>query len=168
VTDGEWGEFVPGAITRTANLTQILPDVFRLRVWTGYFFVRVPVRIDWREGKLALGERCMYQTGHGLAEEGCEVSVEEAQVARRDQEMTFVCMFRESNEQSGPPKHVVVKTNSTVEVTAGKVAIRWEEWPEVISISVGDDVWVKVRIDGQEGWIHTPEDLNAVGLFASG
>lgn len=168
VTVGEWEEFVPGAIKRTGGLTLVLPDMFRFRVWTGYFFVSVPVRIDWREGKLALGQRCMYQTGSGLAEEGCEVPVDEAPVTHRDREMTFVRMFRESNERCGPPAHVVVKMDSTVEVIAGKVAIVWEEWPDAISISAGEDIWVKVRIDGREGWIHTAEDLNAVGLFASG
>ena len=168
VTEGEWGEFVPGATNRTGNLTQILPDVLRLRVWTGYFFVSIPVRIDWREGKLALGQRCMHQTGRGFAEEGCEMPVDEARITRGQQKMTFVRMFRESNERSGPPAHVVVKMDSKVEVVAGKVAIIWDEGPEAVSISVGEDVWVKVRIDGQEGWIHTPEDLNAVGLFASG
>jgi hypothetical protein len=168
VTQGEWGEFVPGAINRTGSMTQILPDVLRLRVWTGYFFVSVPVRIDWREGKLALGQRCMCQSGHGFTEEGCEVPVDGAKVTRRQQEMTFVRMFRESNERSGPPAHVVVKMDSKVEVVAGKVSIIWDEGPEAVSISVGENVWVKVRIDGQEGWIHTPEDLNAIGLFASG
>jgi len=168
VTEGEWGGFVPGAINQTANLTRVLPDVLRLRVWTGYFFVSVPVRIDWREGKLALAQRCMYQTGSGFAEEGCEVSVDDARVTHRGQEMTFVRMFRESNERSGPPAHVVVKMDSMVEVIASKVAIIWDEGPEAISISADEDVWVKIRIDGREGWIHTPEDLNAVGLFASG
>jgi hypothetical protein len=168
VTEGKLGEFVPGAINRAGNLTLILPDVLSLRVWTGYFFVSVPVRIDWREGKLALGQRCMYQTGRGFAEGGCEVPVDEARVTRMQQEMTFVRLFRESNERSGPPAHVVVKIDSKVEVVAGKVAIIWDEGPEAVSISVGEDVWVKVRIDGKEGWIHTPEDLNAVGLFASG
>jgi hypothetical protein len=156
------------AIRRTGNMRQILPDVLRLRVWTGYFFVSVPVRIDWPEGKLALGQRCLYQTGHGFAEGGCEVPVEGARVNSRQQEMTFVRMFRESNERSGPPAHVVVRMDSKVEVVAGKVTMIWDEGPDVVSISVGGDVWVKVRIDGQEGWIHTPEDLNAVGLFASG
>jgi hypothetical protein len=168
VTEGKWGEFVPGAINRAGSMTQILPDVLSLRVWTGYFFVSVPVRIDWREGKLALGQRCMYQTGHGFAEGGCEVPVDEVQVTRMQQEMTFVRMFRESDERSGPPAHIVVKMDSKVEVVAGKVAIIWDEGPKTVSISVGEDVWVKVRIDGKEGWIHTPEDLNAVGLFASG
>lgn len=168
VTEGELGKFVPGAINRTGNLTQVLPDVLRIRVWTGYFFVSVPVRIDWREGKLSLGRHCMYQTGRGFAEEGCEMPVDGAPVTHRDQEMTFVRMFREPNERSGPPAHVVVKIDSTVEILAGKVAIIWDKGPRAISISVGEDVWVKVRINGREGWIHTPEDLNAVGLFAAG
>jgi hypothetical protein len=79
-----------------------------------------------------------------------------------------VRLFRESNEQGGPPAHVVVKANSAVEVIAGKVAVRWDEGPDAVTIAVADDVWVKVRIDGREGWIHSPEDLNAIGLFASG
>jgi hypothetical protein len=67
----------------------------------------------------------------------------------------------------GPPAHVVVKQDSQLEVVAGKVLVTWEEGPEAVHLSVGEDVWVKVRIDGKESWIHTPEDLN-VGLFASG
>jgi hypothetical protein len=168
VTEGEWDEFVPGAITRIGNLTQILPDMIKIRVWTGYFFVSVPVRIDWHGGKLAPGQRCMYQTGHGFAEEGCEMPVYEARITPREQEMTFVRMFRESNERCGPAAHIVVKKDSTVEVVAGKVLIIWKEGREAIYLSVGEDVWVKIRIDGKEGWIHTPEDLNAIGLFASG
>jgi len=168
VTNGEWGGFVPGAINRTGSMTQILPDVFMLRVWTGYFFVSVPVLIDWQVGKLSLGKHCMYQTGSGFAEEGCEVSIDEVPVFHREHEMTFVRMFRESNERSAPPDHVLVKINSAVEVIAAKVSVIWDEGPETTTVSAGEDVWVKVRIDGQEGWIHTPEDLNAVGLFASG
>jgi hypothetical protein len=168
VTEGKWGEFVPGAVNRSGSMTQILPDVLSLRVWTGYFFVSVPVRIDWQKGKLALGQRCMYQTGQGFAEGGCEVPVDEVRVTRMQQEMTFVRMFRESEERSGPPAHIVVKMDSKVEVVAGKVPIIWDEGPDTVRISVGEDIWIKVRIDGKEGWIHTPEDLNAVGLFASG
>lgn len=92
---------------------------------------------------------------------------EEAQPAPREQEMTFVRMFQESNQRSGPPAHVVVKKDSRVEVVAGKVLSTWEG-PEAVHLSVGEDLWVKVRIDGKEGWIHTPEDLNTIGLFASG
>lgn len=168
VTEGEMGEFVPGAINRIGSATQILPDMLNIRVWSGYFFVSVPVRVDWQQGKLALGQHCFYQTGHGFAEEGCEMPAEDAQPTAREQEMTFVRMFRESNERTGPAAHVVVKKDSKVEILAGKVLITWDEGPEAVNLAVGEDVWVKVRIDGKEGWIHTPEDRNAIGLFQSG
>jgi len=168
VTEGEWEEFVPGAVTRKGNLTQVLADMVKIRVWTGYFFVSVSVRIDWREGKLALGQHCMRQTSQGFVEEGCEMPVHGVRVTPREQEMTFVRMFRASNEHSGPAAHVVVKKDSKVEIVAGKALIIWKEGREVVNLSVGEDVWVKVRIEGKEGWIHTPEDLNAIGLFASG
>ncbi len=63
---------------------------------------------------------------------------------------------------------MVVKKDSKVEILAGKALITWQEGNGVISIGVGDDVWVKVRIDGKVGWIHTVEDLNAIGLYQSG
>jgi len=168
VTEGTLGEFVPGAINRMGPVTQTLPDMLKIRVWTGYFFVSVPVRVDWLQGRLALGQHCLYQTGHGMAEEGCEMPAEEAQPAPREQDMTFVRLFQESNSRVGPPAHVVVKKDSKLEVLAGKLLVTWQEGPEAVNLSVDEDVWVKVRIDGKEGWIHTPEDLNAIGLFASG
>ena len=82
--------------------------------------------------------------------------------------MTFVRLFQESNSRTGPPAHVVVKKDSKLEVLAGKLLVTWQEGPDAVNLSVDEDVWVKVRIDGKEGWIHTPEDLNAIGLFASG
>jgi len=37
-----------------------------------------------------------------------------------------------------------------------------------VSLRVDDDIWVKIRVDGKEGWIHTYEDLQTVGLFRAG
>ena len=31
-----------------------------------------------------------------------------------------------------------------------------------------EDPWLKVRIDGKEGWVHTPEDFMAIGLPQAG
>ena len=168
VAQGEFDGFVPGAVDRAGGVTRVLPDTLRIRIWTGYFFVSVPVRVDWRDGRLAPGERCMSQTGRGFAEDGCELPAEEASVRPRDQALTFVRLFREPNERGAPPAHVVVKPDARIEVLAGKVLIAWSEGKDAIELSAGEDVWVKVRIDGQEGWIHTPEDLNAIGLFQSG
>ena len=166
--EGEMGDFVPGKVNHMGNLTQILPDELRIRLFTGYFFVSVPVRLNWMEGKLALAQHCFYQTGRGMAEGGCEMPVEGVERHPGEQELTFVRMFPESNEQIGPPAHVVVKKDSRVEILAGKVLVTWEEGKDGIGLGVAGDIWVKVRIDGKEGWIHSDEDLQAIGLYRAG
>ena len=162
------GDFIPGKITHIGNLTQILPDELRIRLYTGFFFVSVPVRVNWMQGKLELAQHCFYQTGHGVAEGGCEMPVEDIEQHRGDQELTFVRMFTESNDQIGTPAHVVIQKNSRVEILAAKLLVKWEEEKDSVGLGVGGDIWVKVRIDGKEGWIHTDEDLQAVGLFRAG
>jgi len=169
VAEGEMGTFVPGSVNRIGHLTQILPDVLNIRLFTGYFFVSVPIRIDWIHGQLALGQHCFYQTGRGFAEGGCEMPVEGVERHPSEQEMTFVRLFNEANEaSSGPPAHVVVKKDSTVEFLSASVLTKWDEGAEVVGLSAGEDIWVKVRIDGKVGWIHTDEDLIAIGLHRSG
>ncbi len=166
--EGEMGDFVPGKVNHMGNLTQILADELRVRLFTGYFFVSVPVRLNWMEGKLALAQHCFYQTGHGTAEGGCEMPIEGVERHPGEQELTFVRMFSESNEQIGTPAHVVIKKDSRVEILAGRVLVTWEEGKDGIGLGVADDIWVKVRIDGKEGWIHTDEDLQAIGLYRAG
>jgi hypothetical protein len=161
---GQMVDFVPGEIKKIVNLTQILPDELRIRLFTGYFYISVPLRVGWWEGGLALAQHCFYQTGHGLAPDGCEMPVEDVERLPSEQELTFARMFRESNAQ-GIPEHVVVKKDSQVEILAGKVFVTLEESKSGISLGVGPDMWFKVRIDGKEGWIHTEEDLQAVGLY---
>lgn len=166
VASGTFGRFVPGAVIARGAITETRSDTFTIRLWTGYFFVTVPIRIDWIGGSLALAQRCMTQSGRGFVDDGCELPPEEATLAPRDAQ-TFVRLFRESNEDSGPPAHVVVNPASTVEVVGSKVRVRWNEQPDVVVLAAGDDVWVQVRIDGRTGWIHT-EDLGAIGLNAAG
>jgi len=161
---GKIVDFVPGEIKKIGNLTQILPDELRIRLFTGYFYVSVALRVGWWEGGLALAQRCFYQTGHGPAPDGCEMPVEGVERHPNEQELTFARMFSESNAQ-GIPEHVVVKKDSQVEILAGKVFVTFEESKTGIDLDVGPDIWVKVRIDGKEGWIHTEEDLQAVGLY---
>lgn len=166
--EGEMGDFVPGKINHIGNLTQILADELRIRLYTGFFFVSVPVRVNWMQANLELAQHCFYQTGHGAVEGGCEMPVEGVERLPREQELTFVRMFTESNEQIGTPAHVVIQKNSTVQILAAKILVKWEEGKDNVGLGVGDDIWVKVRIDGKEGWIHTDEDLQAVGLFRAG
>lgn len=168
VTEGELAEFIPGPVTQIGKTKQILPDSITIRVWTGYFSVLAPIRINWQERKLKLGQHCMIQTGHGFAEDGCEMPVQQTQQPSMEQDMTFVRLFAESNDRGGPPAHVVVKKSSKVEILAAKTQLTWQEDKELISLGCGEDIWIKLRIDDQVGWIHTVEDLNAIGLHQAG
>jgi hypothetical protein len=44
----------------------------------------------------------------------------------------------------------------------------WQEDGDQINLGVGGDLGLRIRIDGKEGWIHSQEDFNAVGLPLSG
>ena len=44
----------------------------------------------------------------------------------------------------------------------------WDEEKDIVGLGVGEDLWLKVRIDGKEGWIHTQEDFSAIGLPQAG
>lgn len=113
------------------------------------------------------GEHCFEQTAHGFRESGCEVAVQAERVPS-DQDLTFVRLFTDANE-AGVPRHVVLRKDSRVEILAAKIKLAWEEHRDVIFFGADDqDPWLKVRIDGQEGWIHTQEDFDAVGLPQAG
>jgi hypothetical protein len=167
-THGEFVGLISVPPQPRGSATLFLPDVMQFRVWTGNVRVTVPVRVDWMQGRLMQGERCFEQTGHGLRKSGCEVPVEAERVPS-DQDLSFVRLFPEANEGSGVPRHVVVKKDSKVEILAAKVRLAWDESRDVIFFGVDDrDPWLKVRIDGTEGWIHTQEDFNAVGVPQAG
>ena len=68
----------------------------------------------------------------------------------------------------GIAEHVVVKKDSRVEILEASGEQIWEEANERIGLGVGGDLWLKVSIDGEEGWIHTQEDFNAIGLPQAG
>jgi len=55
-----------------------------------------------------------------------------------------------------------------VEVLEGAGEVVWDEGADSVGFRVAGDLWLKVRIDGREGWIHTDEDFEAIGLPAAG
>jgi hypothetical protein len=69
----------------------------------------------------------------------------------------------------GIPQHVVVTIDSRIEFLAAEVKIDWEDTHEVIALGVDEAVtWLKVRIDGKEGSVHTQEDFAALGIPQAG
>lgn len=141
-------------------------EVLRFRVWTGNVFAVIPVSVDWIAGRVGPAWRCYRMTARGLQPQ-CRFPVVSERAPQTD-ELTFVRLHAEPEEGFGTPQHVVVKKGSHIEVLEGAGEQIWDEGAEAVSLSVGGDVWLRVRIDGREGWIHTQEDFDAIGLPQSG
>ena len=141
----------------------IRPDIIEFRAWTGSFYVIVPVRVDWARGRLMPDQRCFEGTGDGsLRVTGCEMRME-ADRRPNAAELSFVRLLNEAHESLGGVQHVVVKRDSKIEFLEASAIVTWNENADLMQPGFSD-VWLKVRIDGKEGWIHSDEDFAAVGL----
>ena len=167
IGEGATGGPFMGVTMRAANgAVSVIsrPDILEVRVWTGYFYVFVPLRVDWTRGGLAQGQRCMEMVGGGLKEVGCDMRVEAVRMPQAD-EFTFVRLFGEANENMGEPEHGVIQKDSKVEILGSRAITTWNENADLIQ-PVLSDLWLHVRIDDRAGWIHGDDDFAAVGLPA--
>jgi hypothetical protein len=161
---GSGGPFM-GVMMRASNGTVTVisqPDTIEIRAWTGYFSVFIPLRVNWNNGGLAQGQRCMEMWGGGLREVGCDMRVEAERKPPAD-EFTFARLFSEASENMGTPDHIVLQKDSKVEILGSRAIAMWTENAERIQPNLSD-LWLHVRIDTREGWIHGDEDFAAVGL----
>ena len=92
----------------------------------------------------------------------CECEVE-GDCVPTDRSVTFVRLFSEANE-AFTPVHVVLTEDSKVELLAAEAEIIWSEDADEANLKVGKGPWLKVRIDNKEGWMHSEEDFEAIGL----
>ncbi len=168
-TDPGMGAPFTGVFMRGGTGAQpmvVQADLVELRVWTGNFRVVVPLRVDWRQGRLAPGERCLEAGGGpGLHETGCDLHVE-AQRRPATDEFSFVRMFQQPVEFEGGARHVVMKKNAKVEFLKARAIIRWSGVGDTMR-AVLSDLWLRVLIDDnsdKDGWIHGEEDFAAAGL----
>ena len=153
------------------RLTTVSPDpqsdALEFKVWSKHFRLVFPVRIDWTRGKLALAQSC----------EVCQYKVLPEQ-DRRVEDLTFVRFCPNPGRKCEKPERVLVKATSKVELVAAQVNVKWSEGSasapsgnsdkpmddEGAIALTGDDLWLKLRIDGKDGWIYSEEDFNALGL----
>jgi hypothetical protein len=156
----------PEKVVKTTTEPGRQGDVLQFRVWTSNFFVVIPVLVDWMQAKMRPAWQCFRMTARGMQSQ-CRFKVE---TDRRppESDLTFVRLHVEPEEGMGIAEHVVIKKTSKVEILEAEGPQLWEEEAEGIGLSVGDDLWLKVRIDGKEGWIHTQEDFTAIGLPQAG
>ena len=165
--NGIIGTLILGANRQPQPVTSNRGEMANLKVWAGNFYIFVPIRLDWLQGRITSGLRCLEMIGGGLAETGCEMRAE-AQRQPVGSDLGFVRLFHEASESMGLPRHVVLKKDSSVEVLSAKAVARFEVTGDLIQ-TILSDVWLKVLIDDSEdtfGWIHTNEDFAAVGLPA--
>jgi hypothetical protein len=157
----------PGArVVETSQEPRLQGDVLRFRVWAGNFFVIIPLRILWFRNTIGPAWQCVKVTPRG-PKPICALSVE-AERHPAAEDMTFVRLRREADEGTGVAQHVVVKRDSKLEFLGAEAEVVWKENADSVSLGVSDDVWLKIRIDGREGWIHTQEDFQAIGLPQAG
>jgi hypothetical protein len=167
IGEGATGGPFMGVMMRAANGTVSVigqPDMINIRAWAGYFYVFIPLRVDWSHGGLAQGQRCMEMIG-GLQEVGCDMRVEAIRKPPAD-EFSFARLFTEAAETMGNAEHVVVQKDSKVEILGARAITSWNENDELIQPVIAD-VWLNVRIDDRTGWIHGEEDFSALGFPAT-
>ena len=142
-------------------------ETFEFRVWTGNFYVLLPVGVNFAHGKLLPSRRCFGTGGAkpGMHEIGCDLQVE-AERKPPDAEMTFLRLYRGEEPNEGEVLHLVLDKNSKVQILKSSAYIDWGLAGDLMQVAFRD-LWLKVRIDDddqKEGWIHSDEDFAAIGL----
>jgi len=165
-TEGDLVEDSTEQIARTSEEPGRQGEVLHFRIWTGNFFVIYPVLVDWLQAELSPAWRCFKMTSQGQLPV-CQYRVE-ADRQPQEEELTFVRLHDEAEEELGFPEHAVIKKDSVVEILAAEGKVDWQEDEGGVGLAPGGDFWLKIRIDGKEGWIHTQEDFRAIGLPQAG
>jgi len=166
-------------VVRTEGALGSQADELRMALGTGRFVMIVPIRLDWAQGKLMLGPQCA-ETAAGGAHAPCQYQIyDPSAYLQRPKAVTFVRLYSTPDEKSGRAERVVVKPVSQIEFLACRADMVMKQpdassppsptdWPLKDMLQVGlapnTDAWLQVRLDGKVGWIHSDEDLAAVGL----
>ena len=155
-------ESPPENVVKVSSQQGLEGDVLRFRVWTGNVFVIIPAQVDWLQAKMRPALPCSKTTAHGELPV-CRFSVE-ADPRPPERELSDVRLYPEAGEEKGPPQQFAIKKSSKVEILEAEGELLWQEGEEQVTLKVAEDLWLKVRIDAKEGWIHSQTDFTAIGL----
>jgi hypothetical protein len=150
---------MPSPVKNGAATITVMHDLLKFRLRTGTVDIVYPVLINWITGKLE-PRMCNEMTSKGQVQR-CSYPVM-AEPARST-EVTFVRLYPEPDD-GFTAKHVVVQPQSKVEYLEARASVGWGQDANSIAFGVDGDLWLKIRVDGKEGWIHGQEDFDAVGL----
>ena len=176
VVDGMLKPFGGPIAVQGALLTdrETASDRLEFRVWAHHFRLVFPVEINWAHGQLVPAHDCRNSTNDT---EGCTYTVlAEEELFRED--LTFVRLCTSAVQDCAKPQRVVVHKDSKVELLLAQAQVKWnagtpfppapdskDAMADEGEITVDDDgIGLKVRVDGNEGWLHDEEDFTALGL----
>jgi hypothetical protein len=132
-------------------------NTMKFGVWTGWFEVIVPVKVLDSLKVVPLH----YSSTFGY--NAFDVAVER----RPSEEETFVRFFNHP-EVSSIPRHVIIKKDTKVEFLWAYARVSIGSGGAESVISIDETPWLKVRIDGKEGFVRDAEDLLALGIHPAG
>ena len=135
-TSGDLAGQASGDVRNTTWDEGLKADLLDFRIWTGNFFVIVPLRVDWTMGSVRPAYRCWKMTG-SRSIEACRFRVEAERVP--EQAPTFVRLFHGTDEQDGIPLHVVIRKDSVIEFVEAEAALGWEEAAGQVGLRVSGD-----------------------------
>jgi hypothetical protein len=175
VQGGLLDQYADGHMYKAARPLGEKADAVEFKVWTGHCRLIYSVRVDWAAGKLSPAQECVGTVAD--PGEGCQYKILPEDHLYADG-ITFVRLWPGPAEKSGQPMKTVVKKDSKVDLLTARIPVRWVEGTSafapgsqgplenVIRVGIGEDadLWLKVRIDGKEGWMHSEEDFRALGL----
>jgi hypothetical protein len=174
VQGGQLDTYLDAGSYMSAGALGTQADRVAFKVWNGHGRLIYPVRVDWMQGTLSPAQDCA--TRDGVLTDGCEYSVLPEDIRHVDA-LTFVRLWPQPDQRSRPPMNTLVRPDSAIEIQKARVATQWVERDLKASSSQDSlehaghfgladdaDLWLHVRIDGTEGWIHSDEDFRALGL----
>jgi hypothetical protein len=175
VQGGLLDEYTKDKTYKAARPLGMQADAFEFKVWTGHCRMVFPLRVDWALGKLSPAQECAKISGQTDA--GCQYRVLPEDQLSTSGDVTFVRLWPNPQE-SGSPMKTVVKKDSKVDLLMASVPTQWTEGKALppggskgladeaggFGVAQDSDLWLKVRIDGKEGWMHSEEDFRALGL----
>lgn len=132
-------------------------NTMKFGVWTGWFEVIIPVQV--LDGLRVVPLHYHSTFGYNAF----DVIVER----RHSEEETFVRFFNHP-EVSSIPQHVIIKKDTRVEFLWAYARVSIGSGGAECVISIDEMPWLKMRIDGKEGFVRDAEDLLALGIHPAG
>lgn len=138
-------------------------EALGFRAWEGNFYVFVPVRVDWENGEWGEGEECYQLVSGILRARGCRMGVEADRVPQTGG--GSVRLFAAPDGDTNNSQVVAVEPESQVKFVAVLARTQWNAIANRVECNFSD-VWLEMRIGGEQGWVHGEEAFEALGLPA--